>query len=154
MKKHLAIFATALAVILAAPHASAQGSGSGQSSGSTTTQAAPTSDASTTTTTKKGKSTGVKKTSGRADSELADLSTKLTLTDDQKAKIKPIIDDKEAKIHTVKMAKTTSPDDQKAKNKEIREAADAQIRALLTPDQQKTFDESKKGSKKEAAPPA
>jgi Spy/CpxP family protein refolding chaperone len=147
MKKLLAIFPLLVAVSLAVPRASAQTPAA--------TPSATTPDAAAATATpKKGKSTGVKKSSGRADSELADLSTKLTLTDDQKAKIKPIIDDKEAKIHTVKMAKSTSPDDQKAQNKVIRENANTQIRALLTADQQKTFDEqSKKGGKKAAAPP-
>jgi len=145
MKKLLAVFPILLAVALAVPQASAQVPAQ--------TPSVTTPDATTAAATKKGKSTGVKKTSGRADAELADLSTKLTLTDDQKAKVKPIIDDKEAKMHTVKMAKTGSDDDKKAKTKEIRVAADAQIRALLTPDQQKTFDTEKKSGKKEAAAP-
>jgi Spy/CpxP family protein refolding chaperone len=142
MKKLYAIFPILLAAALVVPHAPAQNP-------SSTT---PTADTSTTKV-KKSKSSGTRKTSGRADSELADLSTKLNLTDDQKAKIRPILDDKVAKIHTVKMDKTGSADDQKAKNKVIRESSDAQVRALLTPDQQKTFDEtSKKGGKKKDAP--
>jgi hypothetical protein len=150
MRKLLAVCPLLLAAAFAMPHHA-----SAQTPGSTTQTPAPTSDASATPTTKKGKSSGVKKTSGRADSELADLTTKLSLSDDQKAKIKPIIDDKEAQIHKVKMAKTTPEDEQKAKNKVIREAANTKIRAILTPDQQKTFDaESKKSGKKAEAPPA
>jgi Spy/CpxP family protein refolding chaperone len=146
MKKLLAVFPILLAVALAVPKASAQAPAQ--------TPSASTPDATTATTAKKGKSSGTKKSAGRADTELADLSTKLTLTDDQKAKIKPIIDDKEAKMHTVKMNKTGSDDDKKAQTKVIRTAADTQIRALLTPDQQKIFDtEKKKSAKKDAAAP-
>jgi len=141
--KYLALFSMILAFVLIAPHASAQDTA--------TTAAAPGTTA-TKSTTKKSKSTGVAKTAGRADSELADLSTKLTLTDDQKAKIKPIIDDKEAKIHVIKKSTTGSADDSKSKTEAIRTSANTQIRALLTPDQQKIFDSTeKKGGKKSAS---
>jgi Spy/CpxP family protein refolding chaperone len=91
--------------------------------------------------------------SGRADAELADLSQNLSLTDDQKAKIKPILDDQSTQIHTLKKDTTLSKDDQKTRSKTIRDASSQKIRALLTPDQQKTFDGiSKKGSKKKEAP--
>lgn len=139
MKKFLALTCFLLAFCLAAPHAFAQDATTG-----TSTTGKPA--------TKKSKSTGVKKTEGRSDSELADLSTKLNLTDDQKAKIKPILDDQTAKIHQVKMSKVGTPDDQKAKSKQIREDASKQIRAVLTPDQQKTYD-GDKHHKKDATPP-
>lgn len=101
---------------------------------------------------KKSKSSGAHKSSGRADAELADLSTSLSLTDDQKAKIKPILDDEHEKIHALRQAKTGSTDDQKAKSKGIRDEANSQIRAILTPDQQTKFQLiSKKGHKKAAA---
>jgi len=91
--------------------------------------------------------------SGRADAQLADLSQKLSLTDDQKAKIKPILDDQATQIHSLKKDTTISKDDQKAKSKTIRDASSPKIRALLTPDQQKTFDAMpKKGGKKKQEP--
>jgi Spy/CpxP family protein refolding chaperone len=91
--------------------------------------------------------------SGRADAQLADLSQKLSLTDDQKTKIKPILDDQSTQIHTLKKDTTVSKDDQKTKSKTIRDASSQKIRALLTPDQQKTFDGiSKKGGKKKEVP--
>ena len=109
---------------------------------------------------KKAKTSGA--ASAHADAELADLTTKLSLTDDEKAKIKPILDDEAAKIHAVKMDKTASDDDKKAKTKPIRDDASKQIRAALTPDQAKTYDtiakkggdgEKKHGGKKATAAP-
>ena len=92
------------------------------------------------------------------DARLTELSTTLNLTDDQKAKIKPILDDETTKMHAVRKDATLSKDDQKSKSKAIRTDSDAQIRALLTPDQQKTFDASSKKSgeksKKHEAPDA
>lgn len=110
---------------------------------------------------KKSKASGATKASGHSDKELAELTTKLTLTDDEKAKIKPILDDEVAKLHTIKMDKALSDDDKKAKTKPVRDDANKQIRALLTPDQQKLFDakggeKAEKGEKKgkKAAAPA
>jgi Spy/CpxP family protein refolding chaperone len=118
MKKHLVLAATIfLAILVSVPCAMAQ---------------------------KKGKASGG--SSSRVDAQLATLTTQLGLTDDEKAKIQPILSDEVAKIHEVKKDSTLSKDDQKAKNKVIRDSANQQIRALLTPDQQKTFDSiSKKG---------
>jgi protein CpxP len=109
---------------------------------------------------KTGKSAGKSGTkshgsSGRADAELSDLSQKLSLTDDQKAKIKPILDDQSTKIHALKKDTTMAKDDQKANSKTIRDASSQKIRGLLTPDQQKTFDGmSKRGGKKKETPTA
>lgn len=142
MKKHIALSCLALSLTFAASTAYAQDAAT--TAPATATTPAPT---------KKSKNSGVRKTSGRSDKELADLSTSLNLTDDQKAKIKPIIDDQEAKMHTVKMDSTLSKDDQKTKSAAIRKDASQQIRSVLTPDQQKTFD-GEKHKKKEAAPAA
>ena len=82
----------------------------------------------------------------------------MTLTDDQQAKIKPILADEATKIHATKGKKSdaaATADDSKAKTKAIRDDANKQIRALLTPDQQKLFDaSSKKEGGKKSAPPA
>ena len=141
MKKLLTVFPILLGLVLAVPYASSQD--------------ASTSSSTATKSTKSAKKTKASAASAKADTELADLSTKLNLTDDEKAKIKPILDDETAKIHAVKMQKLGSKDDEKAKTKVIRDAANTQIKAVLTPDQQKLFDgDSKKGSKKAAAPVA
>jgi protein CpxP len=137
MKKHVALFAVLIAISLMTSSAIAQDT--------------PTTPA---TTTKKAKSSGGG-AAGRATKELADLTTKLNLTTDQQAKIKPILTDESAKIHAARKASADSADDAKAKSKAIRTDANQQIRALLTPDQQKIFDaEAKKSGSEKSAPAA
>jgi Spy/CpxP family protein refolding chaperone len=137
MKKLFVTSPILLALCLSVPQVRAQ-----QSSSATTVPTQPV---------KKSRSSGAHKSSGRAEAELADLSTSLTLTDDQKAKIKPILDDEHEKIHALKQANTGSTDDQKAKSKAIRNEANSQIRGVLTPDQQTKFQSiSKRGHKKAA----
>jgi protein CpxP len=96
-----------------------------------------------------------------ADAHLANLSTKLTLTPDEKGKIKPILDNESSKIDALKMDKSLSDVNRKAKIKPIRDDADKQIRAVLTPAQQKIYDSmskkaesggTKKAAGKKAAP--
>ena len=147
MKKHLALFAAFFAVVLMASTAIAQDT--------TPTPATPA--AATATKAKKGKGGGGGGASAKADSDLANLTKTLTLTDDQQAKIKPILADESAKIRASKKANASAtPEYSKAKSKVIRDDANQQIRALLTPDQQKTFDSTskKEGGKKAAAAPA
>jgi hypothetical protein len=96
-----------------------------------------------------------------ADAHLANLSTKLTLTPDEKGKIKPILDSESARIDALKMDKSLSDVNRKAKIKPIRDDSDKQIRAVLTPAQQKIYDAMSKkaesggtkkaGGKKKAA---
>ena len=137
MKKLFASLPVLVALCFWAPHARAQDA----TSATTASQSG-----------KHAKSEGGKKSMGRAEAELADLSTNLNLTDEQKAKIKPLLEEEHTKIHAVRQANTGSADDEKAKTKVIRDDANAQIRALLTPEQQTKFDGmSKKGHKKAAS---
>lgn len=152
MKNHLALSAAFVAIALMASGAVAQ------TTSAPTTPAATAPAATTPPAAKKGKSSGGG-AAAKAETELADLTKALTLTDDQQAKIKPILADESAKIRAGKGKKgATAPsaDDTKAKNKIIRDDANKQIRALLTPDQQKIFDASakKSGGSKKAAPAA
>jgi len=67
------------------------------------------------------------------------LTKELTLTTDQQAQIKPILDT----LHTTMQANmqdtTLTQQEKMAKNKDTRNAANTQINALLTPDQQTKF---------------
>lgn len=136
MKKYVAFFAVTFAIILTASSAIAQ------DTSTTTTGTTPAA-----TTAKRAKSGGKKASSSRADQELANLTKQLNLTDDQQAKIKPILTDESEQIHKSKKATTGTADDAKAASKKIREDAKTRIRAVLTPDQQKIYDaSSKKGS--------
>lgn len=79
-----------------------------------------------------------------ADAHLANLTTKLSLTSDEKGKIKPILDNESAKIDALKMDKSLTPVNRKAKIEPIRDDADKQIRVVLTPAQQKIYDSMSK----------
>ncbi len=73
------------------------------------------------------------------DDRLKELAEKLNLTDDQKAKIKPIIEDE---MKAMKALKDDTSIDKKAKHEkemEIRKSHADQILALLTPEQQEKF---------------
>ena len=142
MKKYFALSAI-LAASLFASVALAQ------DTSTTTLSTAPTKSS---TTSKKSKSGGA--AANKADSELASLTKDLTLTDDQQAKIKPILLDEHSKISAARKGSSNSADDQKAKTKAIRDSANQQIRALLTPDQQKLFDASAKSHASKKAVPA
>ncbi|HZL27564.1 MAG TPA: hypothetical protein VFC39_13645 [Acidobacteriaceae bacterium] len=78
------------------------------------------------------------------DAHLANLTAKLTLTPDEKGKIKPILHNESAKIDALKMDKSLSEANRKAKIEPLRDDADKQIRAVLTPAQQKIYDSMSK----------
>jgi periplasmic protein CpxP/Spy len=92
-----------------------------------------------------------------AESRLEEMSKQLNLTDDQKAKLKPILQDEAQQMQAVHNDASLSQDQKKAKAKEIHEAFKPQINNVLTPDQRKQWEEMKKKSKeqreKSEAPP-
>jgi protein CpxP len=93
-----------------------------------------------------------------AESRLEEMSKQLNLTDDQKAKLKPVLQDEAQQLQAVHNDTSLSHDQKMAKVKEIREAHKPQINNVLTPDQQKKWEEMKKKAKeqrekKSEAPP-
>ena len=132
MKKQLALVSLLLAVALTATNAVAMQKGGGGGGGGG------------------GKSGGGKdstkeqKTADTSNAELEDLTSKLTLTDPQKAQVKSALDGRDAQLAALKKEKLPK-DESKDKSKEIKDAANQKIRTLLTPDQQKM---TKKGGKK------
>lgn len=88
------------------------------------------------------------------ESRLEEMSKQLNLTDDQKAKLKPILQDEEQQLQAVYNDTSLSHEQKMAKAKEIREAHKSQINNVLTPDQQKNWEEMKKKprEKKSEAP--
>ena len=78
------------------------------------------------------------------DERLANLSSKLNLTDDQKAKIKPILEDEATKMQALHDDTSTPRMQKMQKGREIHDAHDQQINAILTPDQQAKYAEMKK----------
>lgn len=76
-------------------------------------------------------------------SRLEWMSKELNLTDDQKDKIKPILDDEASKMKSVHDDTSLSQDQKRDKMKELRENTDSQINPILTPDQQKKYEDLK-----------
>jgi periplasmic protein CpxP/Spy len=74
-----------------------------------------------------------------ADQHLQMLSEKLNLTDDQKAKLKPILQDEIQQIKTVREDSSLSQEQKHAKLESIHESMHDQIHAVLTPEQQAKF---------------
>jgi periplasmic protein CpxP/Spy len=73
------------------------------------------------------------------DQHLQMLSEKLNLTDDQKAKLKPILQDQMQQMKTVHEDSSLSPEQKRTKMKSIHESFHDQINAVLTPEQQTKF---------------
>ena len=76
------------------------------------------------------------------DAQLAQLTTALTLSADQQAKIKPILDADAAKITALR---TAQDPDMQTKVAAIRTAQHATIKALLTADQATKYDAMPQG---------
>ena len=74
-----------------------------------------------------------------AEQHLQMLSEKLNLTDDQKAKLKPILQDQMQQMKAVREDSSLSEDQRRAKMKSIHESLHDQINAVLTPEQQAKF---------------
>lgn len=76
----------------------------------------------------------------KAEARLQQLTTELSLSDDQKAQIKPILLDAARRIKAVKDDPHRSIDSKKSKMDEIHDDARGQIRQFLSPDQSKKLD--------------
>ena len=74
-----------------------------------------------------------------ADQHLQMLTEKLNLTDDQKAKLKPILQDQMQQMKAVREDSSLSQEQKRAKMKSIHESLHDQINAVLTSEQQAKF---------------
>src|SRR5258708_37387875 len=77
------------------------------------------------------------------ESRLKMLTEKLNLTDDQQAKLKPILEDESKQMKAVHDDTSLAPADRRAKMKELHEASTDKINAVLTPDQQAKWKQMK-----------
>jgi periplasmic protein CpxP/Spy len=75
------------------------------------------------------------------DAMLEHMSKELSLTDDQKTKIKPILEDQSKQMQELRQNTSASQEDRRAKMKQIHENTMSQLRPILTSDQQKKLDE-------------
>ncbi len=69
------------------------------------------------------------------------MAKQLNLTDDQKTKIKPILEQEHEKMQALRQDTSLSREDRMSKMMEIRKSTSDEIKKVLTPDQQKKFDE-------------
>ena len=76
-----------------------------------------------------------------ADDQLKHLTKKLNLSDDQQAKLKPILEEHHNQLEQLRADNSTSREDRWKKMREIRENSDNQIKSVLNEDQQKQFDQ-------------
>ncbi len=88
----------------------------------------------------------------RGEKRMKELTEKLGLTQAQQDQIKAIMDDSLKQMKAIHDDTTLSKEDMMGKMKDLHEATHEKIRAILTPDQQKTFDEMKEGHR--PPPPA
>ena len=75
------------------------------------------------------------------DAMLDHMSTELNLTDDQKTKIKPILEDQSKQMQQLRQDSSSSDQDRHAKMKQIHESTMSQVKPILNADQQKKLDE-------------
>ena len=75
--------------------------------------------------------------------KLHQLSTELGLTDDQKSKIKPVLQDEVRQMNSVSDDTSMSQDQKNAKMEQIHESANTQIQSVLTPEQQTKLSQMK-----------
>lgn len=67
------------------------------------------------------------------------LSKELNLTEEQKAKVKPILEDQEKQMHAIREDSSLSQEQKHEKMMQVHENTHSQINGILTPDQQKKF---------------
>lgn len=80
---------------------------------------------------------------GQHASRLETLSKELNLTDEQKTKLKPILEDAGKQMRGVRDDTSLTQDQKRDKMKQLRESTDSQINGILTPEQQKKFEDLK-----------
>jgi Spy/CpxP family protein refolding chaperone len=71
------------------------------------------------------------------------LTEKLNLTEDQQAKLKPILEDQSKQMKALHDDASLAPADKQAKMKELHESSTEKINAVLTPDQQTKWKQMK-----------
>lgn len=76
-----------------------------------------------------------------ADAMLDHMSQELKLTDDQKAKLKPILENQSKQMRDLRQDTSSSDQDRRAKMKQIHENTMSQVRPILNADQQKKLEE-------------
>ena len=80
------------------------------------------------------------------------LATTLKLTDDQKTKVKPILDAQQQKIRDLRADTTLSPEDRRTKMQAIRDDTLKQLKDVLTPEQYDQYQKLGQRGRRNAPP--
>jgi len=75
------------------------------------------------------------------DAELQRMDKALKLSDDQKNQIKPILEDRQQKMQSLRSDTSLSSEDRRSKMRSIFQDSNSKIRGVLNDDQKKQFDE-------------
>ena len=75
------------------------------------------------------------------DQQLGHLAEALSLTDDQKSQIRPILEYRSQKMQSIHADSTLSSDDRRSKMHSLFDDSNSKIRAVLTDAQKQKFDE-------------
>jgi len=75
------------------------------------------------------------------DEELSRLDKQLKLTDDQKSSIKPILEDRQKQMESLRSDSSLSREDRMTKMRSIMDESNGKIRNVLNDDQKKQFDD-------------
>ena len=84
---------------------------------------------------------------GQRANHLEWLSKELNLTDEQKEKVKPILDEQAKQMHAAQEDTSLTQEQKRDKMKQIHQTTHSQINEILTPEQQKKFAELKEQQK-------
>ena len=76
---------------------------------------------------------------GQRANHLEWLSKELNLTDEQKEKVKPILDEQTKQMHAAQEDTSLTQEQKRDKMKQIHQTTHSQINEILTPEQQKKF---------------
>jgi len=74
------------------------------------------------------------------DDQIQHLNKKLKLSDDQQAKLKPILEDQNKQMEQIHNDSSLSREDRFSKMQALRQSSDTQIKSVLNEEQQKSFD--------------
>jgi Spy/CpxP family protein refolding chaperone len=96
--------------------------------------------------TESGPSSGRDRHMGRhrmrsVDDQVKHMTRKLNLSDDQQAKLKPILEDQRTQMEQIRSDSSLSRDDRFSKMKSVHENSMGQIKSILNEDQQKKFEQ-------------
>ncbi len=86
---------------------------------------------------------------GALASKLAAVVAQLDLTDAQKSKIVPILEQEAAELRALKQESSAARREKLRRFREINQRASGEIRALLTPEQQKKYEELRAAARAE-----